>query len=302
MSKVKRPRRLRRRRNITLGTISVLLALALIASLVLGPKDSHSRSAPGSIQVTNDDLVLVPTPIRPIARGERIADVSFAYVKWPKSQLTGDYVRELQAHRDKLAAVPLPERLPVPLSALSDALGESNAVVEGIPEGMRAITVKVDAESAVEGWARSGNHVDVILIRAASDSDVGLEAKIIAENVKILSAGRSAAPVTGGTTAPRAPNTVTLLTTQEQALKIKTAAMFSKLAFSLRGRGDDSPTTALSSDQRSILGKARTLPLKETYFEGFAQGPNGERYVLDGGSGWVRSKAKIDPLTRKSME
>ncbi len=108
----------------------------------------------------------------------------------------------------------------------------------------------------------------------------------IAENVRILSAGRSAEPA-GSAGAPRPPATVTLLVRQEEALKIKTAASIGKLAFSLRGIGDQQPTTARTLNQRELLGGQFTkLPLKERR-KGFAKGPDGRTYVLATGEEWI---------------
>ncbi len=249
--------------------------------IAIQPREAETKGTGEPVKVTTDyDTVLVPTPTRPIAKGEKLSSVPFTNVKWPKSRLTEDYILELDAYQESIATTALPKYLPVPVSAVTSGAFESNAVVEGIPEGMRAITVRVDEEAAVEGWARSGNYVDVIVIRSSKDSSVGLEAKVIAENVRILSAERSAAPLTTSGTAPKAPRTVTLLTSQEDALKIATAANIGKLTFALRGMGDQNPTLSTAMDQRKLLGEARTLRQVEEQFRGFARGPDGKVYVL----------------------
>jgi len=243
-----------------------------------------------------DDMVLIPTPTRAIAKGEKLSALTFSHIKWPKSRLLGEYVSDLSAHPDAVAVTPLPKLLPIPISAISSDIVNVNAVVEGIPEGMRAITVKADAESAVEGWARSGNFVDVILIAQTKDSEVGLEAKVIAENVRILSAGRVAAPAGSGTTAAEAPKTVTLLTSQEDALKIKASATLGKLAFSLRGHGDATPSSILSVGQKSIVGGGRSLPANtEEPYRGYAKDSDGREFVLTDGSRWVRNLSGSEP-------
>ena len=148
----------------------------------------------------------------------------------------------------------------------------------------------VDAESAVEGWARSGSFVDVILLRMTDNTRKGLEAKIIAENVKILSANRSTEPIGGSTTAPRAPTTVTILATQEDALTIKTAASIGKLTFALRGRDDQSPTLVTTMNQQRLLGQSRDVSNQVSSLKGFAKAPDGRVFVLGGDAKWIRSK------------
>jgi pilus assembly protein CpaB len=239
--------------------------------------------------VSEDDSVLISVPSRALARGEQLSGVAFERVKWPKTKLSGGYIVDIAAYKEAYALSSIPALLPIPQSAVSTSPIDANAVVEAIPAGMRAITVKVDAESAVEGWARSGNSVDVILVRAARDPGVGLESLIIAENVKILSAGSSVVPVDSSKTAPKAPNTVTLLTSQEDALKIKTAANLGKLTFALRGAGDQLPAVATSVDQRRLLGAPPTAEPRREPFKGRAKGPDGKLYVLGRDAQWLKS-------------
>ena len=94
------------------------------------------------------------------------------------------------------------------------------------------MTVRVDATTAVEGWAGSGALIDVLLVTKERTS-------VVAEKVKILSAERSVSPVEGSG-APNVPSTVTLLVTQEQCLAINTAIPLGKIAFALRSSADDS--------------------------------------------------------------
>jgi pilus assembly protein CpaB len=245
----------------------------------------------------------VPTPLRPIAKGERIGKVPFARTKWPKSKLNLKYVESIEELRDAVAAVSLPAHLPIPVSSLSDGMGDRNAVVDRIPSGMRAISIRVDAESAVEGWARPGDFVDIILLRNGNDRDTGIEAKVIAENVKILSAGRSVEPLGPQVSAPRAPATVTILVNQQDALKVKASSSIGKLTLALRGVGDSNPTLAKRMDQKTLLGSSRAyLPRKKVY-QGRATGPDGKTYLLSDQSRWVESRnAKTNRLKSESSK
>lgn len=282
----RRPKRIRRPAG-SVWTVPLTLLLCAAAAAVFFRPSPAATSVPPEIQVTAElDMVLIPTPARPVAKGERLSAVPFTEIQWPRQRLSGEYVTNLAAYREWSAVAPLSKLVPVPVSSLSVDGDDANAVVEGIPQSMRAITVKVDPESAVEGWARSGNYVDVIVLRTAADPSLGLEAKLIAENIKILSAGRSTAPIGGGDTAPQAPATVTLLTSQEDALKIKTAASIGKLTFSLRGGGDKAPAEVVAMDQKRLLGGARAVAVKQAAYDGYAKGPDGRMYVLGEDSKW----------------
>lgn len=285
MAKKKNMRPIRVRRS---PVVPLVGALCLGAVIFLA--STRSESTPPRVEiVAEEESISIPTPTRQIARGERLDNIQFATVRWPKSRLQdGQYLLSVAGLGSTYAMSPLPAHLPVPLASLSTSAPDQNAVAEAIPQGMRAITVKVDAESAIEGWARSGNFIDVILVRTAKEQ--GLESLIIAENVKILSAGASAQPMASGDTAPKAPNTVTLLVSQEDALKIKTASNLGKLTFALRGTGDSSPTVAVSVDQKKLFGVAP----KPVSFTGRATGPDGSQYVLAKDKRWFRAGEQVE--------
>lgn len=287
----KKPRRLSRKGNsaLFLGGTAIVLAAAMLA-IAARPAPGQSKPVKPEIAVAADfDTVMVPTPSRTIARGEKLDDVTLTYVKWPKNRLTSEYITSVDSCKGTLALATLPEYLPIPKGSITRDPLDKNVVVERIPEGMRAITVRVDAESAVEGWARSGNYVDVILLRAAKNQGLGLEARVIAENVKILSAGQSAAPLSTNETAPKAPQTVTLLTTQEDALRIKTAGNIGKLTFALRGAKDSKPATAVSMNQQKLLGSSPVVETKKADYTGYARDSQGRVYVLADDARWMRT-------------
>ncbi|MCC6932467.1 MAG: Flp pilus assembly protein CpaB [Deltaproteobacteria bacterium] len=290
-----KPRRIKRKSSTNNIVILLLIIVAIVSvTLIVKSRPQVAAATPPATVTVSDETVSIPVPVRNVAKGEKLKDVEFVSIKWPASRVSAEYVIDLELIKNSSALTSLPKYLPLPQAAISTAAQDSNAVVEGIPEGMRAITVKVDAESAVEGWARSGNYVDVIVIKNSPDVSVGLETRVIAENIRILSAGRSAASGDVGATAPQAPNTVTLLVNQEDALKIKTATSVGKLTFSLRGIGDQKPTLATDMDQRRLLGSSKPIDTKKPLIRGHAQGPDGKKYVLTESSEWLKQSEQSE--------
>lgn len=288
MKTKRKPKRIKRSHSSPV----LFVFLGVVASLAATVVASRPDAKPTPVRVANEfDTVLIPTPTRTIARGEKLRDIPIINVKWPKSSLTGNYLQDISTEPNAVVTATLSPLIPIPVASISHEASDTNAVVDGIPSGMRAITVKVDAESAVEGWARSGNFVDVILIRAMKDA--GLESQVIAENVRILSAGSSTAPVGTDNTTTKAPQTVTLLTSQEDGLKIKTAMSLGKLTFALRGRNDEAPTNVLAMNQRKLLGDQRQAPIQEP-ITGHAIGPDGRKYVLRDNTRWVTVGAALE--------
>jgi len=200
------------------------------------------------------DVVEVPVPVRPVPAGTSLREVATRMEKFPEHQLPGGVVKDLRPLLDRVVLAPLPGGLPI-IGANIGGLDEAtNPILGRIPPGMRAMTVKVDATSAVEGWARSGSIVDVLLVEK-------MRTTVIAEAVRVISAERSLSPLEGAKTAGGAaaiPSTVTLLVTQEQCLAINTAVPMGKIAFALRSAKDDDTwrSTHFSSEEFSETKKS----------------------------------------------
>lgn len=233
-----------------LGVGAIIAGVGLMAYMLgaqTAPAPARERH---KAFVPEFDVVEVPVPERPVAPGTAVRDIPTRLEKFPTHQLPQGALRDLAAVRDHVTLVPLPGGLPVMEANLGTADEVSNPLVGRIPPGMRAMTVRVDATSAVEGWARSGSIVDVLLVEKTRTT-------VIAEQVKVISAERSLSPVDAGQGAGAVPNTVTLLVTQEQCLAINTAVPLGKIAFALRSQKDVEGwrETRLSSDDIRGGGK-----------------------------------------------
>lgn len=229
----------------------------------------------------------VPVPLSTIKRGTALSEVEFTMVDWPEDKILSDFVLDKRVLEGLRANSALPKMLPVSKMSVVRNVGEGNPVVGKIPRGMRAISVKVDRESAVEGWAGSGNFVDVIVIKSSRTKSDGLEAKVIAENVQILSADRSVREVISGFKAPTLPDTVTLLTSQEAALRIKTAQQLGRLTFALRGTSDSLPTVTQTLTKEDFLYQGLENETNSDIYLGTAVGPDGSRFGLHEKFGWI---------------
>jgi len=241
----------RYRKGNNLGLVMLGVCLMGAAWIIAGGSNStDNQAAPvqSAPVVAQFDTVKVPVPTAPVAAGTKIGDIKVQMVSFPAHQVPTGAVRDLSPYGDAIAITPLPGNLPIFKQNLSLTAGSTNPVIDKIPEGMRAITIRVDATSSVEGWAGTGATVDVMLVQSEGTS-------VIAERVKILSSERSVQPVQGGSS-PLIPSTVTLLVTQEQSLAINTAIPLGKLAFALRSLSDE----GVWGDTRFHTERLKNLP------------------------------------------
>lgn len=261
---------------------SLGITLFCVAVLIFRTGDRQAPITPREpVIVSQFDTVEVPVPAAPVPQGSRLGSIQVKWIKFPKHQVPPGTVTSLEGLGELISTSSLPAGLPLFYENFAAASARLNPVAEQIPAGMRAIAIRVDATAAVEGWASSGSMVDVILVTQR-------ETRVIAENVRVLSAERSVTPVDSGT-APL-PSTVTLLVSREQVLAITTAAPLGRLQLALRGHSDDSDWGSRSfSAERLGSGEKRPEKISGTITVG------GKTLVLINDS-WRPATAKPPPV------
>ena len=238
----------------------ILGACVLTGALIMTSSRKPLQAAPIINPVVTDfDSVQFMVPAEPVAAGTKVKDIKFKKVSYPKHQVPSGALANIDTFSDSVVVAALPANLPLFRENISQVGHIVNPVLDKIPLGMRAMTIRVDATSAVEGWAGSGSVVDILLIEKDRTS-------VVAEKVRILSAERSVAPVEGQAS-PTVPSTVTLLVTQEQCLAINTAIPLGKIAFALRSSRDEESwaDTEFNSSElmtKQILDKENTGSVK----------------------------------------
>jgi len=98
---------------------------------------------------------------------------------------------------------------------------EEATISSSIPEGMRAISVKVDNVIGVAGIVLPGTRVDVIKTSTPPNGSEGDDSRIVLENVQVLTCGWSVQQNSDGQ--PQNVSVVTLLVNPEQAQKLMLA-------------------------------------------------------------------------------
>lgn len=276
----------RRKDRNTLGVLILSISI-VIAAFIIRHKSSPTIQAqePSTTIVAEFDTIKLPVPISYVPTGTKGKDIAIKQVAFPAHQVPKNALQDLELYRETVTIAPLPANLPVFAANFSQSGGRSNPVIERIPAGMRAMTVRVDATSAVEGWATSGAIVDLLLVQ----ND---QTKVIAEKVKIISAERSLEPQEG-TSEAVIPRTVTLIVTQEQCLAINTAIPLGKIAFALRGQSDDGNWVDTSYTSSQLKGGATSGEIHNS-INGYAsiKGDDGKArsFALSDGR-WVQSQS-----------
>jgi len=243
-------------------TLVVIAGVALaVCLLVLGvlflssgsttatQKETIIKEVPAEIE-----MVEVLLPIQSIEAGRSLKPSMFRKDTRPKQGMSTRVVRDFEEIKGHYSRSMIVMDAPLVLDYITN-VKPSSELTASIPDGYRAVTIRVDAQSAVEGFARPGAHVDVIWTTTADRGERTVVT--IVHNAKVLSAESSTeSDVEASNNAITIPNTVTLLVTAKDAQKIQLARSSGSLSMVLRGDADVKIGETSNLTTRDLLGIA----------------------------------------------
>src|SRR5262245_6016394 len=106
-----------------------------------------------------------------------------------------------------------------------------------IPEGMRAMSVRVDDVTGVSGFITPNSRVDVLVARApGGEGNEGQRSKLVLQDIPVLAIGKSIAQTQDK---PVEVPTVTLLVSPEDAERLTLATRYEPVRLALRNYSDN---------------------------------------------------------------
>ncbi|MBI1765686.1 MAG: Flp pilus assembly protein CpaB [Acidobacteria bacterium] len=139
--------------------------------------------------------------------------------------------------------------------------GSLSGLAALVPEGYRAITVRVDDEAGVAGLLAPGMLVDLISVVTPPDgAQMGPISKIVLQNVKVLATGQNMALPKEQVEATRV-NSVTLLVTPQEAEKVMLASYDARLRMIVRNYIDNKSVDTTGITKRSVLSGDFVQPI-----------------------------------------
>ena len=276
-----------RNRAIFLATVVILIFFSSIGVLLM--YSSENKDLANKVVVQKEpqiDMVDILVPVQLIESGVALEPTMFRFESRPKVGLSQRIVRSFDEIQGYYARSIIPPDQPLHGDYITKVKPNSS-VTANIPEGYRAVTIRVDARSSVEGWARPGAKVDVVWATTIRGDPA---VTTIVQNAKVLSAERQTDSNGQGASSNGAqvalPSTVTLLVTAQDAAKIQLASTSGTLSLSLRGDVDVKQTDSTRSlTIKDLLGGANGE--MDTKKEGVvrvkkADGKYEEYYLKDG--------------------
>ena len=250
------------------GLLAVMLITQYLASVQNYAKDLNN--------------VVVAKTVIPL--GDKITADQLALLPIPNGSAPEGAFRKLEDAVGRVAIVPIGVREPITeLKLAREGMGAGLGAV--IPEGYRAMTVKVDEIVGVSGFVMPGSFVDVVAVIVPVNQTAAAKgpiSKIVLQNIKVLASGATL-DSPGDQREPNTVNAVTLLVTPEEAEKLVLAANESKLQLVMRHYGDQEDTQTKGANKDSLLDGHSVTPLP---------GPPAEKPV--------ESQPKAKPRVRRS--
>ncbi len=214
--------------------IFVGIAVAVLAGLFASHYVYKQLQKASSVKPIPTDQLVVAAVRLPL--GARLQAEQLRTVSWPVGSRPAGSFGRIQDVVGRALITPLVENEPV----LDEKLAPREAgagLPAAIPEGLRAVSVRVDDVVAVAGFAMPGTMVDVLvtgnLENTANSNSV---TRTILEDVRVLAAGQQVQQDKDGK--PQTVNVVTLLVDPEQANKLTMASTEGKIHLSLRNTID----------------------------------------------------------------
>lgn len=211
------------------------------------------------------EMIDVLLPIQEIEQGKKLEPAMFRVEKRPKIAVSPSSIKSFEELKNQYARSIIPANNPLNREVMTP-IRPANPVIASIPAGFRAVTISVNALSAVEGWASAGAVVDIQWINEMSGKR---SANIIVQNAKILSAERQVENAQQPQQGQPIPTTVTLLVNEKDAQKISLASTAGTIMLHLRGANDvgkgsttDGPISLQDLTGRRIDGTGHEATVK----------------------------------------
>ena len=164
----------------------------------------------------------------------------------------------------RVAITAIAPRDPVTENKLAP-IGAAGGLSSVIPEGFRAMTVKVDDVVGVSGFIMPGTLVDIVVVIQPPKGTGNEEmiSKIVLQNIKVLASGQNIDKPKNDRDVERSIRAVTLQVTPEQAEKLALASSEGKLQLVMRNSVDQADEQTSGANKKSLLLGERAMLVPE---------------------------------------
>jgi len=214
------------------------------------------------VEAYTKDLNNVVIAKEEIPLGTKIVADQLALAPIPNGSAPQGAFRKIDDVVGRVAITPIGVRETVTTMKLApEGMGGGLSAV--IPEGYRAMTVKVDDVVGVSGFVMPGSYVDIVAVIVPTAQQGGEArgpiSKIVLQHIKVLASGAKI-DSPENQREPTAVKAVTLQVTPEEAEKLVLAANEGKLQLVMRNYSDQESADTKGASKNSLLGGENVKP------------------------------------------
>ncbi len=242
------------RNTRTLVVVGIAVLAAVVASF--GAYQAIQRMPVREVEVRSLHQVVV---VQDMPVGSLITKDHVKLVAWPASSplVNGFTEVEQVVNRGLISSVvanePLTEAKLAPLEA-------GGGLPPSIPEGMRALSVRVNEIVGVAGFVVPGTRVDLMVTMKQTGNSQDSMTRVVLSDLQVLTAGTRYDQEKARDGQPIPTSVVTLLVTPEDAEKITLAQSEGQIMLTLRNPMDRKPTETQGVRSAALLGQAPPPP------------------------------------------
>lgn len=244
------------------GLVSVLSYLQL-ASIA----DSPAISVVVGGEPAAVELISVVIAGQPVKRGQRITPEFLSEIR-VEPPLPPGAMRRAEAIFGAVAIVEIPQGQIITEGSLLLDEGNRSGLSILVPDGLRAVALRMNDEISVGNFIRPNDRVDILLVLASDrvarvlgkDIRIGdhAETSVLLQNVLILSIGDTLSSPDGQTAATM--KNITVAVSPEDALLLGIAEYVGKFYLALRNPKDERVIIANRKRVEDLLSSVRPVP------------------------------------------
>ncbi|HEV2826317.1 MAG TPA: Flp pilus assembly protein CpaB [Pyrinomonadaceae bacterium] len=238
----------------------VVLAGALVFGLLAAVSVNRYLS---NAQAFSKDMTKVAVAKVAIPLGTKIVPEQVMMVQFPRESMPDGTFENADKLAGRVAVVNIAAREPITDSRLAPE-GTAGGLSAVIPEGYRAMTVKVDDVVGISGFIMPGTLVDVVVVITPEDASRGAGpiSKIVLQNIKVLANGQNIDKPENQRDV-NSVKAVTLQVTPEQAEKLALATSEGRLQLVMRNSIDQGDEETTGVNKQKLLGGEHATPAPE---------------------------------------
>jgi len=238
----------------------VVLAGALVFGLLAAVSVNRYLS---NAQAFSKDMTRVAVAKVAIPLGTKIVPEQVMMVQFPRESMPDGTFETADKLAGRVAIMNIAAREPITDSRLAPE-GTAGGLSAVIPEGYRAMTVKVDDVVGISGFIMPGTLVDVVVVITPEDASRGAGpiSKIVLQNIKVLANGQNIDKPENQRDV-NSVKAVTLQVTPEQAEKLALATSEGRLQLVMRNSIDQGDEETTGVNKQKLLGGEHAMPAPE---------------------------------------